>query len=62
MKERFNVGYGNGNQRLMRCIDCALFHRNVVTKHVCRQILKDKLTRYWRVCLKWLWDLIRGKA
>ena len=59
MKERFNVGYGKPWQRLMRCIDCALLHPNVVTKHVCRQILRDKWRRWMPV--KFVYGLLRGK-
>lgn len=53
MKERFNVGYGKPWQRLLRLIDSCVNHHNVVTKHVCRNILRDKFRR-WLKRLSWV--------
>lgn len=41
----FNVGVGTARQRLTALIYCAIEHPNIVTRHICREILADKLSR-----------------
>lgn len=44
----YNVGYGPQWMRTRACIRAAWGHPNVVTRHICRQILREKIARAWR--------------
>lgn len=43
IKWPWNVGEGDSKRRTLACIITAMEHPNVITRHVCREILAEKL-------------------